>query len=364
MIKHLLAIPSISGNELAIQKWIARHLTHLGHKPVWINGNVIVHISCQNHVNALIFNTHVDTVPAGDVHKWSSNPFCETFVGDKIYGLGASDEKAAIAVLLMLAQRYAKEKPPCDIFLTFVVREEIDGSGTRDVMQWFGSNFKNKYQSFAGILGEPTDLNTVEIGHKGNIFIKLTTTGNSGHGSRPDKIKQHAVYKMYQASKILGELVKSWGTKYYDSVLGMPTIGLLTTIQAGDLKSPNKFADSCIGTFDIRTTPKLHHLAFAMLKKKIGSLAKVETMYDPVPYGLTSPKEVIIKIVQSITKAHASVSDGSNDMCFFTQLGIPAVVFGPGTKACIHKPNEYCLASNIGKCFSFYVNIVHAFANI
>ena len=178
----------------------------------------------------------------------------------------------------MNRQKYAKEKPPCDIFLMFVVREEIDGSGTKEVMQWFGSKFKNKYQFVAGILGEPTDLKTIEIGHKGNIFLKLTTHGDSGHGSRPDKIKQHAVLKMYQVSKMLEGLAKTWEVTYFDKILGKPTIGLMTTIQAGDIKSPNKFADSCVATFDIRTTPKLHHKALGIIKKKIGSLAKVEIL--------------------------------------------------------------------------------------
>lgn len=364
VFQSLIEAQSVSGSELKIQKFIEKYLLAYGLKPLWIGENLIVHIQGAYKNNALIFNAHVDTVPAGDLTQWKYDPYKATVVGDKVYGLGASDEKAAVAVLLMLAEKYAKEKPPCDIFLTFVVQEETDGSGTAQVMQWFASKYKNKYQSIAGILGEPTDLKTVEIGHKGNIFLKLTTHGDSGHGSRPEKIQQHAVFKMYQAVKIFNALGISWEKQYFDQVLGKPTIGLLTSIQAGDSKSPNKFADSCVATFDIRTTPKLHDQALSLVKRKIGSLAKVETIYKPVSYGFTDPKEDIVKIIQSETKAKVAVSEGSNDLCFFTQHGIPAAVFGPGTKSCIHKPNEYCLLSNIRKCLSYYQVIISTYENL
>ncbi len=363
-LQKFIYIPSVSGGEKLIQRFIIKLIRNLGLYPILIGKNIVVSINGFSNKNALIFNAHVDTVPAGDLTQWKNDPFKATVVGDKVYGLGASDEKAAVVVLLMLAEKYAKEKPPCDIFLTFVVREEIDGSGTKEVMQWFGSKFKNKYQSVAGILGEPTDLKTIEIGHKGNIFLKLTTQGDSGHGSRPDKIKQHAIFKMYQAAKIVDELGKPWEKQYFDQVLGKPTIGLLTSIQAGDIKSPNKFADSCVATFDVRTTPKLHEQALSIIKNKIRFLAKVETMYDPVPYGFTDPKENIVKIIQSETKAKITVSDWSNDLCFFTQYGIPAAVFGPGTKSYMHKPNEYCLLSNIETCISYYQAIIRAYTSI
>lgn len=364
LFEALIEIQSVSGSELKIQKFIEKHVLSYGLKPFWVNANIIVKIPGMCNNSAFIFNVHVDTVPTGDLSQWKYNPYKATKVGDKIYGLGTSDEKAAVAVLLMLAEKYAKEKPPCDIFLTFVVQEETDGSGTAQVMEWFVSKYKNKYQSSAGILGEPTDLKTVEIGHKGNIFLKLTTHGDSGHGSRPEEIKQHAVFKMYEAAKILNALGMSWEKQYFDEVLGKPTVGLLTSIQAGDNKSPNKFGDSCTATFDIRTTPMLHDQALSLIKDKIGSLARVETMYDPVFCGFTDPKEKIVKIIQSIALAKVTVSEGSNDLCFFTKHGIPATVFGPGTKSCIHKPNEYCLLSNIRKCLSYYQVIISTYENL
>src|SRR3989338_7196697 len=124
LIKTLIEAESISGSEQKMQVCIEKLIKFYGFISYKVGENIVVSISGIDKSKALIFNAHVDTVPAGDFTQWKYNPYKATVVGDKVYGLGASDEKAAVAVLLMLAEKYAKEKPPCDIFLTFVVREE------------------------------------------------------------------------------------------------------------------------------------------------------------------------------------------------------------------------------------------------
>ena len=362
ILQKLITINSVSGNEAEILEWIKQYLIDLSLKPFKIEDNLIVLIKGKNSAKAIIFNTHLDTVTAGNKSLWKIAPFSGKQVDGKIYGLGASDEKGAITSLLLLAEKLVESQPECDVWLTFVSKEELDGSGTKTFLNWFSKNHLKMYTDVAGILGEPTGLTKIEIAHKGNIFLKVTTLGDSGHGSAPKKIKKHSVLEMYKFSQQIKKLGEQWKKKYSDKALGEPTIGLLTSIQSGDKNSPNKFPDTCDATFDIRTTPKLHYVAINEIKALNGEVM-IDFMYPPASYGFTDPKGKIAQILQKVSKTKFDVSKGSNDLCFFTEAGIPAVVFGPGEVTAIHKPNEYCELGKIEKCVQLYQEVIKVYGS-
>lgn len=362
-LQQLIKIPSFSGSEKKIQEFIEKYCRSIGFVPIWVGDNLVVHIAGENRTKSLLFNAHVDTVPPGNIDLWTYGPYTPKKIGDKIYGLGASDEKAAIAVLLLMVNKFAIVKPACDVWLMFVVDEEIDGSGTQEVVDWFCTHHKDKYKETAAILGEPTDLSKVEVGHKGNIFLQITTRGSSGHGSVPISWKNHAVGKMMDVIKMMTRLQKQWTKQYSHAILGNPTIGMVTSIDAGQKASPNVFPSSCTATFDIRTTPDLHAKAFGLVQKTLKSKGVVSTVYPPVPYGLTDPKSKIVNIITTITKAPVKISHTSNDLCFFSNAGIAAVVFGPGIEGTMHHINEYASLKNINQCISIYSDVIEHFSS-
>lgn len=364
ILQKLISIKSFSGQEDDIQKFIFKFIKSYNFKPFFVDKNLVVKIKGKNSKSALIFNSHVDTVSAGNLALWQNDPF-SGFINDrKIYGLGSSDEKASVAVSLKLIEMCFGKVPDCDLWFTFVVNEEVDGSGTKEFIKWFSKKHMNQYKNIAGILGEPTKLEKTEIGHKGNLFIKATAIGDSGHGSEPQKIKKHAIKLIYRFVSKLDIESDIWSKKYKNEFLGIPTIAL-TAIAGGDVSSPNKFADTCVAVFDIRTTPEVHLKAFDLINKiakDIDSELKIEFLYPPAPYGFTNPDEKIVKIAKEVTNTNIFPSFGSNDMYFFTEVGIPAIVFGPGEPSCIHKPNEYCEIENLDKCVNYYKEIIKEYS--
>lgn len=363
ILQKLISIKSFSGQEEMIQKFIFKYIKTYNLKPFFVGKNVVVKIKGANSKVAVIFNSHSDTVSVGNLAAWKADPFNGHIIKNKVFGLGASDEKASIAVTLKLIEIFSKKKPACDLWITFVVNEEVDGSGTKDFVEWFADNHQEEYKKISGILGEPTCLSSIEIGHKGNIFIKMTAAGDSGHGSQPTKIKKHAIKITYKLIAALEKEGKSWSKKYKNEFLGIPTISL-TSIAGGDISSPNKFPDTCVASFDVRTTPEVHEKAFGLIKlaaKDVDSEITIEYLFPPAPFGYTDKESEIVKIAQKITNAGISSSFGSNDMCFLTQAGIPAIVLGAGEHSCIHKPNEYCLIENLDKCVSIYQKIIEKY---
>lgn len=362
LLKKLVSISSISGHESKLISYLSQYLSKLGFKPILLNGNLILHIKSEQQKNALIFNCHVDTVNPGDEKLWTEGPYSGKTKNGKLFGLGASDEKAAVATLLLIAEKFKNKIPKCDIWLTFVIKEELDGSGTKKFVDWFSQT--QKYKNVAAVLGEPTDLLQIQIAHKGNMFIKITTKGDSGHGSEPEKLTKHAFKNMISIIQKIENLSKDWENQYFDNLLGKPTIGL-TSLNGGNMASPNKFPDSCIATFDVRTTPTLHAKAYELLKQHLENEdCIIELLYDPAPYGYTEITSGIVKIAKKITKAKVGVSSSSNDLCFFTQNNIPGIVYGPGKHSAIHKPNEYCEIVNIKHCFSHYSEFIDSFSGV
>ncbi|MCR4329176.1 MAG: M20/M25/M40 family metallo-hydrolase [Candidatus Roizmanbacteria bacterium] len=360
-IEKLIAIQSVSGSEQKIQEYIVNELKKFGIVPQKIGENVVAKITGKNNKKALLFNAHVDTVPEGNRKLWKADPFVPTVRGDKVYGLGASDEKGGVASLLLLAKTLVTSIPACDVWFHFVVYEELDGSGTRETMRWFMKQYGNAYASMAGILVEPTGLEEIQIGHKGNIFLKLTSYGDSGHGSRPELVKNHAVFVMYEAFKKLKKLEKKWSV-YKDNILGSPSIALATSMHAGDEHAPNKFPDTCSSTVDIRTTPAMHDIALQQVNKALRGLGvSVDTMYAPASYGRTFETDPLVKVSRTVfSNAAITVSAGSTDQCFFTDVGIAAIIIGPGEKECMHIPNEYCILEKIQQASGGYYQIVQA----
>lgn len=365
LLQALIRIPSVSGREESIQKFIEKYIKSLGFSPILVGKNLVVHIAGKNNNKAILFNAHVDTVPAGDEKLWKYGPFKGKHIRSKVFGLGASDEKAAVATFLLLTSQFVKKKPACDIWLTFVVNEEVDGSGSDGVVKWFVQNHQKSYKYVSAVLGEPTNSAYIGIGHKGNVFLKITTHGDSGHGSKPNLIKHHAVEQMFDVAKKLQKLEKQYKKQFSDPILGNPTIGCLTSIIAGTVKSPNKFPDSCVATFDIRTTPKLHNQTLLLVRKVVGKGVDVDIAYHSVPCGYTDPNESIVECMKRITGAPVGVfSMGSSDLPFFSEANIPAILFGPGDPACCHSPNEYCELKNIEICVEKFKEMISNYATI
>jgi len=375
LLKNLVKIKSYSGEEEGLRKYIAKWFKERGINKFVQSENLIVHIKGKDRSRAFIFNSHLDTVSKGDL-KWKYGPWNPTLVKTKVVGLGVSDTKSGIASSMLLAEKMANSgKPPIDMWFTYVVREEQDGTGTKNFAKWFSKEgYPGKYKSMAAIFTEPTGLIEVEHGHRGNLFLKVTSKGDSGHGARPDLIKRHAVREMIKFADELQLQFKEWRKEFSSNKFEPPTVGEMTSIQAGvaikkeynklsvEVESPNKFPSTCIATFDIRTTPDFHKVAFnriSRLGKKMG--VKIKNAYPPSPAGYTDPKEKIVKCSQKVLKgAKLTVSKGAADLGFLTELGVKSIILGPGEKEQAHKTNEYVYFAQISKAVELYEQIVDA----
>ncbi len=377
LLKNLIEIKSYSGEEALLKGFIARWFEQRKIASFAQEDNLVVRLEGKDTTRAFIFNSHMDTVSSGS-QPWEYGPWNPQKVEDKIIGLGASDMKGGLAASMLRAEEAAASgEIPVDMWFTYVVHEETDGSGTKSFADWFEKEgYVQQYDEMAAIFTEPTGLKEIEHGHRGNLFLKMTTEGDSGHASRPHLLKTHSVRQMIAFADLLQNKFIEWGREFTDGKFEPPTIGEITSIQAGvatkkegdqeiiEVESPNKFPPICIATFDIRTTPDFHKVAFGRIKK-LGEKfnVTVEYVFPPAPAGYTDPGEKVMKIAKGIVpNTELTVSEGSADLGFLTVHGINAVIFGPGEKDQSHKTNEYCYPSQIPEAVEIYKQIVEAWA--
>ena len=138
----------------------------------------------------LLFNGHVDVVPAGDETGWSHPPFAAEVEDGILFGRGAVDMKSGVACFCAaLAEAVADGiADKGTISLAITGDEEADGiNGTNKIMDWAAEQgFKFDF----AIVGEPSSEKSVgdrlKTGRRGSLNGHIIMTGVQGHSAYPD----------------------------------------------------------------------------------------------------------------------------------------------------------------------------------
>ncbi len=163
----------------------------------------------------IVFQNHIDVVPAENVDLWDHDPYSGHFDGKYIYGRGALDCKGLgimqLKALLAFQHDYDSADLPFNVTVLFLSGEETGGSnGATYVI----NNFKEELNA-AVVLGEggagyrdvlknkPNKaVFGVSIAEKQSLWVRLKVTNDdAGHGAAPS-----ANYANLQLINSLGRL--------------------------------------------------------------------------------------------------------------------------------------------------------------
>ncbi|HVH67443.1 MAG TPA: aspartate kinase [Gemmatimonadales bacterium] len=173
LARRLIDIPSVSGEEAGIARFLAGYLSDLGYRVALADAapgrpNLLATTGAPPQV---VLCTHLDTVP----------PFIGSHDdGDAIAGRGACDSKGILAAQIAAAERLRADGI-AELGLLFVVDEEMGSLGARAA-----NAHPRARECRYVIVGEPTD-NKLAVGCKGSLRVALCTVGSGGHSAYPDR---------------------------------------------------------------------------------------------------------------------------------------------------------------------------------
>ena len=310
-----------------------------------------------NGKKSVILSGHTDVVPVSK--SWSTDPFKATIKNDKLFGRGACDMKGFIACTLAYAPIYAKENLNRDIHFSFTFDEETACQGAPLLIK----ELKNRgINDGICIVGEPTNMKIIDA-HKGCYEYTTYFEGLAGHGSAPEKGVNAVEYATRYISKLmdLREILKSKVPK--NSVFDPP----YTTIGIGGISggiARNVIADKCRVDWEMRPVIKedgefVHNELNEFVNKKLlpemkkifpKSSIKKEIIGEIIGFNRVNKSEAC-EFISNLTgdNSREVVSFGT-EAGLFQEIGISAVVCGPGSIEQAHIVDEFITLDQIKKC--------------
>jgi succinyl-diaminopimelate desuccinylase len=319
----LVDIPSVSRHEEDVTAWIAARVAGLP-------GVEIVH----RQPDALVFGPpgpadvvlagHSDTVPA-------QGNLPGRLDGGQVHGLGASDMKGSLAVMLALAGEL--ERLPRTLNPLFAVfgREEV--SIAESVLEGLFTACPAILGARLAVVMEPT-ANRVQAGCLGSVTASLTFTGVAAHSARP----WLGVNAIHEAVRALRPLVDAAPEDVELSGLRFREVLSVTEIAAG--VAANVVPDRAVCGLNYRYAGHRRPAeAEARLRELVGPACDLRVLsHSPAaPVAVDNP---LVARLRAAGDLPVEPKQAWTPVAEFAAHGIDAINFGPGDPELAHRRDE------------------------
>jgi succinyl-diaminopimelate desuccinylase len=335
LTRELVDIESVSGNEGQIADALDEALASYPHLSITRDGNAIVAKTNLGLAKQVVIAGHIDTVPVADNLPSKLMSFEREQV---IWGRGTVDMKAGVAVMAKLAAEITA--PVMDVVWVFYDQEEIEAS--KNGLGRLVQNHPGLIQGNFAILCEPTAA-TIEGGCNGTMRVEIAFSGIKAHSARP-WMGSNAIHKLGGVLNILNaympEELEVDGLVFRESLNAVSVSGGIAS---------NVIPDQALLTLNYRFAPS-RSVAEATEYLRNMFLDFEFTVVDSAAGarpGMNSPEA---KAFVEAVSAAVNPKYGWTDVARFSEMGIPAVNYGPGDPNKAHADDENVPASQIYAC--------------
>ncbi|MFF4667922.1 M20/M25/M40 family metallo-hydrolase [Streptomyces sp. NPDC001282] len=343
--------------------------------------NVVGVVRGSGGGRSLIFNGHVDVVPADDSAQWTHAPFTAFIDETHVWGRGTADMKSGLVAQAFAARALTETGTRLrgDLILQGVVGEENleHHLGTSAVLD-------RGFTADGAIIAEPTGADrplTVMPATPGVLIMRIGVTGRSAHASMRSRMRAQAVADEHAADPVaasaidaalrihdgLRRLEAEWVESRTDPLFekGQFTIGL------------NVVDGAAHGSRNVAFIPDRTTLEYAIfyppatgvseIRSEIARTVRDIARQDPwlrvnppridwpmhYPGGRTDRDHPLCRTVRAAREQAALGTSftgpgdvlpfpSATDLTWFTAAGIPAVGLGPGAQTLAHAVDERC----------------------
>ncbi len=323
----LVDVASESFSEGPIADLIESELRRAPHLSVERVGDNLVARTDLGHRRRIMLAGHTDTVPANGNAR-------ARITADTLWGLGATDMKGGIAVLLALARSVTA--PAVDVSYAFYAREEV--AARHNGLGEVAAARPDLLEADVALLGEPTG-GAVEAGCQGTMRLRVTLAGRRAHTARA-WMGRNAVHRLgdvlaavsaYQARRPVVE-----GCEYREALQAVEVSGGVAgnvVPDAARLTLNHRFAPD-------RTLEQAEQHVRSVLESVLeaGDTVELTDMAPPAAPGLDDP---LLAALVRRSGAPVRAKLGWTDAAFFAARGVPASNFGPGDPLLAHTAEEH-----------------------
>ena len=331
----LVDIPSVTGQEGPLCEALAGRLgeTYRDHDIRRIGNSLVVGSRTDRPLVLLV--GHIDTVPA-------QGQGAARLEGNRLFGLGTSDMKSGVAVMVHLLEDRSVRDGPFDVAGVFYDAEEGPHAlnGLEPVLQ----RFPWLAEAAFAVVTEPTDLE-LQLGCQGLINATVRFAGKAAHSARP-WLGVNAVTKAGDWLAGLHERppepVDVGGLTFYEVFsVTRATAGVANNVIPAtfDLNLNFRFAPHRSGADALARLADITAAADAVDVKECVDGA-------PVPEG-----NPFLDRLVNITRAPVTPKQAWTDVARLARYGIPAVNYGPGEVAQAHKATESVPIANLDPAY-------------
>lgn len=316
---------------------------------------------------AMVMICHQDTVVTGDGWQEETGPFSAVIKNDLLYGRGACDMKAGLAIAITLMEDRIRqiqqdgEWPKRElVFIASADEEDF----MRGVEYAISAGWVSADDWVVDL--EPTD-GEIRVAHKGRTWIELTAVGQTAHASHPWE-GVDAIAAIAEVVTRFRQAIKQ--TEHHDE-LGESTVTFGQII--GGYR-PYVVPDRATVWIDLRLVPpttgeRAVELLQDTMEEVKQSVPGIEFMYritgdrpyieknndSPLLAALCQCSEVVIG-----QSAAISVFNGYTDTAVIAgKMKNPnCLSYGPGSLDLAHKPNEYVPLEDIRRCVAIYYRLL------
>ena len=335
---ELVNIPSESRHEAEIAARV-RSLVPASFTPEYESEDAFVWARSRRKGKPLVVLAgHYDTVPAQENMPGRIQ-------NGAVVGLGASDMKGGLAVMLELARELDAQdvEPDIDLALLAFGKEELPAEFS-PLPQLFESS-RVVHDAELAILLEPTDT-TIQAGCLGNLNARISFHGVSGHSARP-WTAENAIEKALE------------GLRAYASIAPRPVeIGGLTFTEVASITrieggiATNVIPDRVEANINFRYAPdRSPSSADAYLRSLVPEGATYEHSGDSPPARVVTDSALVQRLRAAGDLALEPKQAWTN-VADFTSRGIDAVNFGPGATRYAHRRDEQVEIAALERAFA------------
>jgi succinyl-diaminopimelate desuccinylase len=318
-------IESVSQAEDALADAVESALRDLRHLEVIRDGNTVIARTMLGRPERVVLAGHLDTVPL------AAEPNLPTRLVDGVlWGRGTVDMKGGVGVMLRIAAQVVE--PTRDVTFIFYDCEEIDGRFNG--LGRIGDTRPELLAADFAVLLEPTD-GAIEGGCKGTLRVDVTTRGVAAHSARPWK-GHNAIH---DAAQVLSRLAAYEAEKI--DVEGLVYNEALQAVGISGGIAGNVIPDRCTVTVNYRFAPdKDVEAAFGHVQLVFEGFEC--ELRDAVPGARPGLHLPAAKAFVEALGLPVGPKEGWTDVARFSELGIPAVNYGPGDPNLAHMDDERC----------------------